>query len=85
MLVDGALREVELVKASLRNKRKDLNMDNKNNEPMIYKNKALKDLRGVKDVLVGLGDPFLANMLNRAIECIERQKTVENAEVVVHC
>lgn len=60
-------------------------MENKNKEPMIYKNKALRDLRGIKDVLVGLGDPFLANMLNRAIECIERQTPIENTEVVVHC
>ncbi len=54
-------------------------------EPVIYKNKALRDLKGIKDVLVGVGDPFLANMLNRAIDCIEQQNTIEDTEVVVHC
>ena len=38
--------------------------------------KLLKDLRGIKDVLVGQGDPFLASMVRVAIECVEKQKTV---------
>lgn len=44
-----------------------------NNDELIYKGKALKDLRGIKDVLQSQGDPFLANIMNRAIECIENQ------------
>lgn len=54
-----------------------------NNDEVIYKSKALKDLRGIKDVLQSQGDPFLANIMNRAIECIENQPAVE-AEPVVH-
>lgn len=44
-----------------------------NNDELIYKSKALKDLRGIKDVLMSQGDPFLAGVMNRAIECIENQ------------
>lgn len=47
-----------------------------NNDKMIYKSKALKDLHGIKDVLQSQGDPFLANIMNRAIECIENQPAV---------
>ena len=45
---------------------------------LISRAKLLKDLRGIKDVLVGQGDPFLASMLRVAIECVEKQKTVPN-------
>lgn len=44
-----------------------------NNDELIYKGKAIKDLRGIQDVLMSQGDPFLAGVLNRAIECIENQ------------
>lgn len=54
-----------------------------NNEELIFRSKALKDLRGIKDVLQAQGDPILANIMNRAIECIENQPAVEN-EPVVH-
>ena len=54
-------------------------------EILIYKSKALKDLKGVRDVLVGMGDPFLANIIGRAINCIDGQKPVGNAEVVTYC
>ena len=43
---------------------------------LISRTKLLKDLRGIKDVLVGQGDPFLASMVRVAIECVEKQKTV---------
>jgi hypothetical protein len=44
-----------------------------NNDDLILRGKALKDLRGIKDVLVAQGDPILASILNRAISCIENQ------------
>ena len=44
-----------------------------NDDELIFKGKALRDLRGIKDVLETQGDPFLANILNRAIDCIENQ------------
>ena len=47
------------------------------NDDMILRGKALKDLRGIKDVLMAQGDPFLANIMNRAIECIENQPAVK--------
>ncbi len=53
------------------------------NDDFILRGKALKDLRGIKDVLQAQGDPFLANIMNRAIECIENQPAAE-AEPVVH-
>lgn len=37
---------------------------------LIDKKKALADLRGVRDVLQAQGDPFLANIIGRAIDCI---------------
>ena len=43
------------------------------NDDVILRDKALKDLRGIKDMLVAAGDPFLASVMNRAIECIEKQ------------
>ena len=42
----------------------------------IDKKKLLKDLKGVKDVLSAQGDPFLANMIQRAIDCVGNQPIV---------
>lgn len=44
---------------------------------LIDKKKLLKDLNGVKEVLAAAGDPFLANMIHRAIQCVERQPLVK--------
>lgn len=52
-------------------------------DDMILRGKALKDLRGIKDMLVAQGDPFLAGVMNGAIRCIENQTAVE-VEPVVH-
>lgn len=49
------------------------------NDDVILRGKALKDLRGIKDVLLAQGDPFLANIMNRAIECIENQPSAVGA------
>lgn len=43
------------------------------NDELINRGKALKDLEGIKDVLVAQGDPFLAAIMNRAIDCIKNQ------------
>ena len=43
---------------------------------LISKNKLIKDLRGIHDVLTGQGDPFLASVLRVAIECVEKQEPV---------
>lgn len=43
---------------------------------LIDKKKLLADLNGVKEVLVAQGDPFLANILHRAIQCVENQRVV---------
>jgi hypothetical protein len=48
-----------------------------NNDDLILRGKALKDLRGIKDMLVAQGDPILANVMNWAINCIENQPAVE--------
>lgn len=48
-----------------------------NDNELIFRGKALKDLRGIKDVLLAQGDPFLASIMNRAIECIENQPAVK--------
>ena len=48
---------------------------------LIDKTKALADLRGIKDVIQSQGDPFLANIIGRAIECIQNQPVVSAAEV----
>lgn len=50
------------------------------NDDVILRGKALKDLRGIKDVLQSQGDPFLANIMNRAIECIENQPAAASAK-----
>ena len=46
-------------------------------DDLISRSKALKDLRGIKDMLVAAGDPFLAGVMNRPIACIENQPAVE--------
>ena len=43
---------------------------------MIKKKPLLDDLKGIKEVLVGQGDPILASVLNRAIACVEKQPEV---------
>ena len=40
---------------------------------LIDKKKLLKDLKGIKDVLSAQGDPFLAAMIQRAIDCVNKQ------------
>lgn len=45
-------------------------------EELISKKKLLKDLNGIKEVLAAAGDPFLANMIHRAILCVESQPVV---------
>ena len=44
---------------------------------LIDKKKLLKDLNGIKEVLSAAGDPFLANMIHRAIQCVERQPVIQ--------
>lgn len=52
---------------------------------LIDKKKALADLKGVKDVIQSQGDPFLANIIERAIGCVERQPVIAATEEdVVH-
>lgn len=41
-------------------------------EEMIRKKPLLDDLKAIKEVLVGQGDPILASVLNRAIACVEK-------------
>lgn len=43
---------------------------------LIDKKKLLQDLKGVKDVLSAQGDPFLAAMIQRAIDCVRKQPVV---------
>ncbi len=40
---------------------------------LIDKKKLIKDLKGIKDVLSAQGDPFLAAMIQRAIDCVNNQ------------
>lgn len=47
---------------------------------LISKGKLLKDLAGMYDVLTGAGDPFLASMIRKAMECVERQPVVKTSE-----
>ena len=49
-------------------------------DDLISRNKLLKDLAGMYDVLTGAGDPFLASMIRKAMECVERQPVVETSE-----
>ena len=54
------------------------------NDDLILRGKALKDLRAIKDMLVAAGDPFLAAVMNRPIDCIENQpKAAENIDTRV--
>lgn len=53
------------------------------NDDVILRGKALKDLRGIKDVLLAQGDPFLANIMNRAIECIENQPAQDQVQAML--
>ncbi len=48
---------------------------------LIDKRKALADLKGIKDVIQAQGDPFLANIICRAIDCIQNQPVVDIEEV----
>ena len=48
---------------------------------LIDKKKLLADLRGVKEVLSAQGDPFLANIMKRAIKCVERQPVIATTGV----
>ena len=45
-------------------------------EELILKKKLLADLNGIREVLSGQGDPFLASVLTRAIQCVEKQPIV---------
>lgn len=48
---------------------------------LIDKKKALADLKGIKDVIQPQGDSFLANIIERAIKCVERQPVIATAGV----
>ena len=50
-------------------------------EELISKKKLLVDLKGVREVLSAQGDPFLANIMERAIKCVERQPVIATAGV----
>lgn len=50
-------------------------------DKLISQEKTIRDLRGIKDMLVAAGDPFLASVMNRAIACVENQEGVEAVEV----
>lgn len=52
-------------------------------EKAIYLKPLLDDLKGIKETLVGAGDPILASVLNRAIACVEKQP-VADAVPAVH-
>lgn len=45
-------------------------------EKLISKKKLLADLNGIREVLSGQGDPILASVLTRAIQCVEKQPVV---------
>lgn len=49
-------------------------------QELIDKKKLIADLKGVKDMLVAAGDPFLASVINRAIQCVENQTVVQSTE-----
>lgn len=46
---------------------------------LIDKKQLLKDLAGMYDVMTGAGDPFLASMIRKAMECVERQPLVQRS------
>lgn len=56
--------------------------ERKTMKQMILKKPLLDDLKGIKETLVGQGDPILASVLNRAIACVEKQPIVDAVEVV---
>ena len=43
---------------------------------LIDKKKLIRDLKGVKDMQMAQGDPFLAMMIQRAIDCVGNQPVV---------
>ena len=45
-------------------------------EELISKKKLIADLNGIREVLSGQGDPILASVLTRAIQCVEKQPVV---------
>lgn len=49
-------------------------------DAMTFKKRALKALSGMYDVLIGAGDPFLASMIFKAMECVAKQPTAEADE-----
>ena len=50
-------------------------------DKLISAYKLIRDLRGIKDMLVAAGDPFLASVMNRAIKCVEDQEEVEAVSI----
>lgn len=50
-------------------------------DKLISQEKTIRDLVGIKDMLVAAGDPFLASVMNRAIACVENQEVVEAVTV----
>ena len=46
-------------------------------DALTFKKRALKALSGMYDVLIGAGDPFLASMIFKAMECVVKQPTAE--------
>lgn len=54
-------------------------------DALISKKKLLADLQGVKEVLSAQGDPFLANIIHRAIGVVERQPIVAAVEEAEAC
>ena len=47
-------------------------------DDLISRKKLLKDLAGMLDVCTGAGDPFLAAMIRKAMECVERQPVAQD-------
>lgn len=54
----------------------------KNETKVIGVKPLLDDLNGIREVLMGYGDPILASMMCRAIECVEKQQAVDAVKVV---
>lgn len=48
-------------------------------DALTFKKKALKALSGMYDVMIGAGDPLLASMIRKAMECVERWPLVHDA------
>lgn len=59
-----------------------LNEERKTMKQTILKKPLLDDLKGIKETLIGQGDPILASVLNLAIACVEKQPIVDVVEVV---